>query len=204
MNDYNIEDIDTEIPMSNSINDLDNRNEFIPVDNNINLDEIINDQNILDNNFIRDTVENIESNNNNIPTINLVFKHYFNNILSKMYCKKNSNKIIVLLIRIIHILSLVFVLFGIFFPKKLLKYHILWCLHILILYDILDNRNYMNIIASYLNKNETKNEFIPIDIYVSKTFILIVMFISIFGLAYPEISIFNLTENIINKFKNLN
>ena len=198
------------IPMSSLISDLNDVN--IVEDNqvyenneateDINLDEIINNQTILDNNFINYIVENgnIE-NNDTSPSVHVIMKYYLNNMYRQVLPENCNYKYLVTLIRLIHICGILFMMVGCILPKKLLTYHILFCLKALILWDLLDDKCYMSVIIQNIAGYEKYNEFIPANIFTCKMCVLTVMFISIFGIAFPNLSLFNVITTILDYLK---
>ncbi len=200
------------IPMSSLISDLNDVNiinedenqtkEEYQTDEDINLDEIINNQIILDNNFINYVIENgnIET-NDDTPSVHIIMKYYLNNMYKQVLPDDCNNKYLVTLIRLIHMCGILFMMLGCMLPKKLLTYHIIFCLKALILWDLLDDRCYMSVIIQKIAGYEKYNEFIPANILTCKMCVLMVMFISIFGIAFPQLSLFSALTTIFDYLK---
>ena len=200
------------IPMSSLISDLNdvnivNEDQYqteveYQTDEDINLDEIINNQIILDNKFINYVIENgnIEK-NDDTPSVHIIMKYYLNNMYNQVLPNDCNNKYLVTLIRLIHICGILFMMLGCMLPKKLLTYHIIFCLKALILWDLLDDRCYMSVIIQKIAGYEKYNEFIPANIFTCKMSVLMVMFISIFGIAFPQLSLFSAITTILDYLK---
>lgn len=194
------------IPMSSLISDLNDVNiineEDYKEEIDINLDEIINNQVILDNHFINYVINNgnLEKPDDN-PSVHILMKYYLNNMKDQVFPKDCNNKYLITLIRIIHICGILFLMSGCMLPKSLLSYHIIFCLKSLILWDILDDRCYMSVIIQNIAGYDKYNEFIPANIFTCKMSVLAVMFISIFGIVFPDFSLFNALATIFDYLK---
>ena len=199
-----------DIPMSTSINNLDNLNEInkdknINLDNinldNINLDEIINNQTLLDNNFI-----NYLKNNSDLeysskdPSIHLIGFYYCKNMLNEIFPDCN-NKSLISIIRMIHMMGIIFISVGCFLPRKFLTYHILFCVHALIGWDIFDDKCYISLLVQKIRNIDNYIEFVPANMFICRCFILLTMLVSIIGIALPSLSLFNVLTTIFDYLK---
>ena len=187
------------IPLSSKINNLNNENEQkkelnIDIQEDIDLDEIFSKKTIYDNIFIKE-ISLILDNEETIPSLNNISNIYLKKMGNDIV-PKDCNSFLGYLIRFIQIIGLVILIFGIFLPNKLLKYHIILCILLLVLWDILDNKCFLSLILQKTSDLNTYPEFIPIDSNFSKKFSLVVMFISIFGLIVPRYSLYR----ILNEF----
>jgi len=195
------------IPMSTLIKDLNNSKlnnigEGIYPERDINLDEIIDNQNILDNKFISYLINNCNLDcSSDIPSINILIKYYLTFIYNGIFPQKCKNKKIIPIIRLIHIIGIIFLCIGCFFPQKILKYHIFFCLKTLILWDILDDKCYMSLLIKKIGDLKIYTRLIPINTSVCKGTVLSVMLISILGIITPEYSIFKIISSIIDYLK---
>jgi len=194
------------IPMSSLISDLNDVNivnkEIYEDEPDINLDDIINNQIILDNNFINFVINNAKLDKpDDKPSVHILMNYYLNDIRSQVFPKDCKNKYLITLIRLIHICGIIFLMCGCMLPKSLLPYHIIFCLKSLILWDILDDRCYMSVIIQNIAGYDKYNEFIPASIFTCKMCVLTVMFISIFGIAFPDFSLFNALATIFDYLK---
>ena len=191
------------IPMSTLINNLDNI-ENSNIDDNINLDEIIINQSLIDNNFIKYLNENsaLEYSSKD-PSIHLIGYYYMSRMYNEIFpnCR---NKSIITLIRFIHVIGIIFISIGCFLPKKFLTYHILFCIQTLICWDIFDDKCYMSMIIQKIKNKDKYDEFIPANMMTCKYVTLIAMSISIFGLAFPNFSLFVMISKAINYLKKFN
>jgi hypothetical protein len=184
------------IPLSSEINDLnDNYND-------IDLDEIISNQVLYDNYFIQDIMNNCDFHDKeSIPYFHNIIKIYSKNIYNNLYPKNCNNKIIVLITRVIHLLGIIYLLLGCLSPRKTLKYHVIFCIKTLILWEFFENKCYMSMfIQKISNLNKCPN-FFPEDIKFSKKLILCVMFISIIGIIVPDFSLYIIIYNIVDYLK---
>jgi len=201
------------IPLSSKINSLDNDSdssnldEFNNIDEtnldiNINLDEILSNQILYDNYFIQDVINDCNLNDKEaIPNIHTIAKIYGNKIYNNIFPKNGKNKFILLLIRLIHILGIIFILLGCFLPNKILKYHIIFCIKTLVLWEFLNDKCYLSLLLQKVSELNLYPNFIPEDISFCKNWILGVMFISIFSVIIPDFSLFKIISKIIYSLK---
>jgi hypothetical protein len=197
-----------QIPMSTLISDLNNINEIKeedfrdePLLSEDELDKIIDNQIVLDNNFVNYLNNNCNLNNiDDVPSVHIIMQYYLNKMKNEVFPDCN-NRYLITFIRFIHIIGIIFMMVGCTLPKTLLPYHIIFCLKSLILWDIFDEKCYMSLIIQKIAAFDNYHEFIPANIYICKICVLTVMFISIFGIAFPEISLFNLLSKLIDYLK---
>ena len=188
------------IPMSTLINNLENSNN----NENINLDTIIENQSIIDNKFIKYLNDNsaLEYSSKD-PSIHLIGYYYGRRMFNEIFpnCK---NKSIITFFRLIHILGIFFLTIGCFLPKKFSTYHILFCIHTLICWDIFDDKCYMSMLIQKVKNKNNYDEFIPANMMTCRYLILIVMTISIYNLALPKFSLFSIILKTFNYLKKFN
>lgn len=180
------------IPMSSSINELDNEN------NDINLDEILENQILYDHKFSKYLIDNklLENLNKNPELDNLYFFHF------KEFCNKLFiNSALVNILHIINIIVVLFLVIGFMLPGKFILYHIMLSMIILIMFDIMDDNNFLINKMSNENSNIT---LIPLSLRVSRIIFFTLMIISILGVSFPKYSIFNLINKLIMNLKKYN
>ncbi len=214
---YDIDNNNVDISMSNNVNELDidyikkdidyNKNDeninndgIEKFDENIDLDEIIYNQEISNNEFIKYISDN--SNLNNDPYISTIKSYFFKKNYYNIFKKSYNNKIIVIILRILHILEILYLLFGIFLPSKLLPIYIIFCIKHLIFWDIFDNKHYISILVEKLS-NTNYYDLFNENIYKLKILLLISIFVSIFGIVMPQHNLYRiiyLSINRLNKF----
>lgn len=191
------------IPLSSEINNLNDINNDLDLD--LDLDEIISNQVLYDNYFIQDITNDCKFNDkDSIPYFHNIIKIYLKNIYNNLYPKNCNNKFIVLIIRIIHLLGLIYLLFGCLSPRKILKYHVIFCIKTLILWEFFENKCYMSMLIQKISNLNKCPGFFPEDVDFSKKFILCVMFISIIGIIIPDFSLYKVIYNIIDYLKKYN
>ena len=139
-----IAEYNVDTSMSSSINELedvkvmndevidDNKIELF--DETINLDEIIENEEILNNKFIKYITK--ESNLRKDPYISTTNKYFIKKAYNIIFNKQYKNRIFVILLRLFHIIEILFIGFGLFLPSKFLSFYIIICLKHLILWDI--------------------------------------------------------------------
>lgn len=186
--------------MSTSINNLENSN----INENINLDTIIENQSIIDNNFIKYLNENsaLEYSSKD-PSIHLIGYYYGRRMINEIFPNCN-NKNIITFFRLIHIIGILFISIGCFLPKKFLKYHILFCIHTMICWDIFDNKCYMSMIIQKIKNKNNYDEFIPANMMTCRYVTLLSMIISIYGIIIPNFSLFSIILKTFNYLKKFN
>jgi hypothetical protein len=125
--------------------------------------------------------------------------HILINYFKKTF-KSNDNKLInliVILIRIIHIIGIIFLFLGFLLPAKSRDYHIIWCLKTLLLWYIFDGKCYLTMFINYIKDNDIYEEFLPMSQSITNFGVFFVLTASIAGLMYPEYSAFNLIKYFI-------
>ena len=197
-----------DIPMSTSINNLDNiENSKINdnnIINNINLDDIIENQTLMDNNFVRYLNDNSAFEySSKDPSVHLIGYYYCKQMINEIFpdCK---NSTIITMIRFIHMLGIIFIGIGCFLPRKFLTYHILFCIHALIGWDIFDDKCYITMVVQKIKSTNKYKDFVPANMMVCRAVLLLAMLASIIGIALPQLSLFNVLTTIFDYLKNFN
>ena len=197
-----------DIPMSTSINNLDNIENSKINDNNlinnINLDDIIENQTLMDNKFIRYLNDNSAFEySSKDPSVHLIGYYYGKGIVNEIFpdCK---NSTIITMIRFIHMLGIIFISIGCFLPRKFLTYHILFCIHALIGWDIFDDKCYITMVVQKIKSSNKYKDFVPANMMVCRAVLLLTMLASIIGIALPQLSLFNVLTTIFDYLKNFN
>lgn len=190
------------IPLSTQIKNLDDENitDITSIIDDIDIDEIIENTNIFDNTFY-DEFKNDFREIDSVPKIDNIIAFYFKYIRSQIIPKSCTNIFLTSIIRIFQIIGLLFIGFGFYLPKHLLKYHVIFCSITLILWEYLDNKCYASLIIQKISNLNNCPELLPINIEFSKNITLIFMFFSIFGIIIPQISFFKILFKIINNLK---
>jgi len=204
------------IPLSSDINNLKNnknvQNNEIYINNNIDLDndigndidldEILDNQIIYDNNFIKKILSNSNlKDKDSIPHFHNIVKIYLTKMKKDTFPRNCNNKFFTLLIRITHIIGIIYIIIGCLSPRKLLKYHIVFCIKTLILWEFLEDKCYMSILIQKISNLNKCPKFIPEDITFSKNIVLFTMFLSIIGIIIPNFSLYKIILNTINWLK---
>jgi hypothetical protein len=118
------------------------------------------------------------------------FKKWFN---IQFYNKNFLEKII----KIFHLLIIIFIIIGIFLPSKLLIYYLIFILIIFISWIFLDKC----LLTLLFEKDK---EFFPLSYNFRNGFILLVIFISLVGYFYPKYSLCNVTFTIFKYLEKYN
>ena len=180
------------IPMSSSINELDNN------ENEINLEEILENQILYDHKFSKYLIDNkLLEDLNKTPEIDKLYTFHLNEFCNQLLVNN-------ILGNFLHLLNLAIVFFlvvGFMLPSKFIIYHIMLSMIILIMFDITDDNNFL--INKFSNQNNNITLF-PISLYVSRLLFFILMIISVLGVSFPEYSIFNLINKLIMNLKKYN
>ena len=185
------------------VNEINEQNEQDNGLDNINLDEILSNQGLMDNKFVNYLKENSDLDGVKDPSVHIIASYYGKQMLNDVFpsCKNSS---IVTLIRFVHIVGITFIGMGYFLPRKFLPYHILFCMHALIGWDLLDDQCYMTMIIQKIKGESNYKEFIPADMIVCRAFILMGMLFSIIGIALPNLSLFNVLSTIFSYLRRYN
>lgn len=159
--------------------------------------DIISSQNLNDNKFILFLKENTNLNKDyKVPKINIIIKYYILHFYELLF-KNNSNKLTFLIFRLYQIFSILFVILGIVLPMKYIKYHILFCIKLLILSDLFNEYYVTKILKKLTNKNV---KTIPIDNKFVNNSILFFLIISLFNIIIPDYSLFKYLQKFTNYF----
>ena len=187
-------------------NSIDDQSEYIDFDNlkiddveldDIDIDKIINSEEEVDSNIDKDK---------NIPDIFQTMKKYLDNLTYEMYPHKRNcrNKLLIFIIRLVQLVCIIFIVLGFILPNKILKFHIILCLLTLITYDLFENKNAISLLVKNVGGYKKYHPLIPHTAKNIKSFILVVMIISIFGLIVPKYSIFSMINKLFVFFRKLN
>ena len=173
------------------------------------IENIIKEANISDNVIVEDVIENFEHNINHkndnikieekciIDEIGNTFKKIFYELLP--YKRDSKNKLITLFIRIFQFIIGFIVVFGIFLPSNILKYHIILIIILLILFEIFDNKSLLSVIVNKIGKNKKYHKLVNIKAKNYILLLIILMSISIFNLLIPKYSLFSFLKIYIEK-----
>lgn len=206
-----IAEYNVDTSMSSSINELedvkvmndevidDNKIELF--DETINLDEIIENEEILNNKFIKYITK--ESNLRKDPYISTTNKYFIKKAYNIIFNKQYKNRIFVILLRLFHIIEILFIGFGLFLPSKFLSFYIIICLKHLILWDIFDGRHYLSLIVEKISGFKYYDLFYE-NITLLKGILLLNIFISVIGIVLPKYGIFYQILSIFNFLKKYN
>ena len=159
--------------------------------------ELINFDNLdLDENDI----EKIINGDKEIPSFFDILKIYLDHITYEIYPhgRKCKNKFFIFLIRIVQLIAVFFVIFGFMLPSKLLKYHIICCVLLLITHELLNGKSLFSLLVEKVGNYQKYQKLIPLDSSDIKTFVLLIMFISIFGLIVPNYSVFSILYKLFS------
>ena len=143
----------------------------------------------------------------NIVELDQILYKYFSKSFRTFTSHDNSFiNFLVIILRLIHIVGILFLFFGFLLPSKFRDYHIIFTLKSILLWYIFDNKCYITILINLLkgNSEEDYEEFLPLS-YEATTFTaFLVLTISLYSLCYPDYSPFNLIKDLINYLDSLN
>ena len=108
-----------------------------------------------------------------------------------------ENRLIVLIINIIHIIGVLFIQLGILLPSNLIKYYILYIVFLFTTYNLLNNRCFMTVLSNYFGKRNYNALCIKMN--DAKTILYIYLIIGIFFYFYPNYSIYYFLKNTLFK-----
>ena len=180
------------IPISSSINELDNNNDEI------NLDEIIDNQVLYDHKFSKYLINNdLLKDFNKNPNLDELYYYHINEFCKQLF----TNSYIINFLEIFNIIIMIFLSIGFILPSKIILYHIMLSMIILIMYDIMDDNNFLINKFSNFKNNIT---LVPLSLKLSRFLLFNLMLISILSLSFPKYSIFNLINNLFINLKKYN
>lgn len=179
------------IPMSSSINELNKED--------IDLDEIIDNQVLYDHKFSKYLIENNLLNDfNKNPNIDEIYYYHIKEFCSQLL----SNNFLINSLQILNLIIILFLSIGFILPSKFVLYHIMLSMIVLIMYDIMDDNNFL--INKFSNKKCNNITLLPLSLKLSRIILFNLMIISILSLSFPEYSIFNLINNLFINLKKYN
>jgi len=100
-----------------------------------------------------------------------------------------ENRLIVLIINIIHIIGVFLIQIGILLPPYLIKYYILYIVFLFLSYVLLNNKCFMTVLSNYIGNRNYNSLCIKMN--EAKTILYIYLIVGIFFYFYPEYSIYN-------------
>ena len=106
-----------------------------------------------------------------------------------------ENRLIVLIINMIHIIGVIIIQIGILLPHNLIKYYILYIVFLFLSYVLSNNRCFMTILSNYIGNRNYNSLCIKMN--EAKTILYIYLIVGIFFYFYPEYSIYNNFMKII-------
>jgi hypothetical protein len=127
-----------------------------------------------------------------------------------------SDKILLFLVRMIHIIIIIFVLIGFVFPKNILIWHCLVSFITLYILDTSKDGSFINNLTYTILKRNNKNniysddellmgsKIVSFNKKTCKIIILVLMMLSLIGYIMPKYSVHSLLTNINNKLDKLN
>jgi len=180
------------IPMSSSINELNNN------DNEINLDEILENQILYDHKFSKYLIDNklLEDLNKN-PDLDKLYLFHLKEFCNKLFI----NNILGNFLHLINLTIIMFLVVGFMLPSKFIIYHIMLSMIILIMFDITDDNNFL---INKFSRIKNNTSLFPFSLKISRILLFNLMIISILGLSFPDYSIFNLINNLFMSLKKYN
>lgn len=179
------------IPMSSSVNELDSNNE-------INLDEILDNQKIYDHKFSKYLIDNkLLDNLSRDPGLDEIYYYHLKEFGEQIFINNFTGNIL----HILNIIIVFFLIIGFMFPNKFIMYHVILSMMTLIMWDIMDDKNFLVNKFSKIKNNVT---LFPLSLKVSRILLLNLMIISILGLSFPKYSVFNLMNNLFINLKKYN
>ena len=182
------------IPMSSSINEL----EIVNSNEDIDLDEIINNQILYDHKFSKYLIDNKLLDNLEIdPNLDDLYLYHIKKFCNEIFL----NNISVNILQIINLFLMIFLLIGFLFPKNIILYHIILSMITLIMYDIMNDNNFL---INKFSKEKNNTSLLPLSLKMSRILFFNLMLISIIGLAFPDYSIFNFINYLFINLKKYN
>lgn len=137
-----------------------------------------------------------------LPNIDDVIILYLSHI-KKLLLPINSGipKLGIFALRLVQMISILYILFGWLFPNDTLKYHISICIFTILSWEVFDDNSMISVIIEKLFNPHIYSNIIPTSITLCKYLVIFFMCISIYGLFEPTNSVFNILKRNINKFE---
>jgi len=180
------------IPMSSSINELDNETDEI------NLDEILDNQILYDHKFSKYLIDNkLLENLNRNPGLDEIYYYHLKEFCNQIFVNNIAGNFL----HLVNIGIIIFLMIGFMLPNKIVLYHIMLSMITLIMWDIMDDNNFLINKFSNLDNNVS---LVPLSLKLSRFVLFTLMIISILGVSFPDYSIFNLLNKLIINLKKYN
>lgn len=161
-----------------------------------------NIQYVIEDNLIDQIMEEENTRLQNLdilPNINDVIMLYLSHIKRLLLPKnKGIEKIGILILRLIQIISILYILLGWLFPNATLKYHIGLCIFTILSWEIFDDHSMISVIIEKIFNPHLYSDIVPISINTCKYATILLLCISIYGMYDQNNSIFNIVKNFIN------
>ena len=193
------------LTQDNEINHIKNTNNNIDLSeldiDEMTFDEIIDTQDLLSNDFIKYINTNLPLDKD--PDYSEIAPYYYKKSLKKFgLCNSKLKNVILILTRTFQLILYLWVMLGIFMPRKFLIAHVISCMTLIVTLEYTSNYGLINIFLTFLLNKKQNSDLIILDEspYVIKFIIMILMSISVFGILFPKYSIFSLLSYFINYF----
>jgi len=154
------------------------------------------------NEFIDTIVHNNDmSTAGSVPEVQHVMMLYAKNLYDRSTSDVSGwRKMLVIVMRLIHMFGIIFICSGWLLPSRLLIIHILFCLKTIILWKLLDGKCYMSMITNRMVGREY-SELIPMNIEICKSLVVVVLLMSVQGVLFPKQSYFKLFSTMVDFLK---
>lgn len=140
---------------------------------------------------------------NQVKCIEDIYNDYIENINYHMFFKKNLTTFDII-INIIHVIGVIYIFIGMFFPPFHLPFYLLYIIIILLCFILFKNKCFLtefistnSMDSSISEKNCTKSSLVKMkmnSIYINLTLLIIITLIGIF---LPDFSLYIFVKNII-------
>ena len=104
----------------------------------------------------------------------------------------------------IELLFVIIALVGFMLPNRLLKYHVITCILLMVFHELLNKKNIFSLVVKKVGDYDKYHQLIPMSSSHTKTITVLLMFLSIFGLIVPKLSVFSILNKIFIFLKKWN
>ena len=156
----------------------------------------------LENNFVKSIIENNDmSEKNSVPQVHQVGMLYAQNLENKLLPPEldPGEKLLVFIIRMVHMLGIGFLTIGWVLPRRYLIWHVLFCIKSLLMWEICDDKCYMSLIVTKLFGFKKYQDFVPANMQICKAMVIISLGLSVQSMLFPQNSYYNILKSFVDQ-----
>lgn len=158
-------------------------------------------ENITNNKFLKTIIDNNDlSDENSLPKMQHIVALYVAQLFKNLFPSDSNifKKIVMLLMFIIHIIAVAFLMLGWLSPRKILVFHVVFCVLTLISIKLGNGTSCVSNIMKNMFNIDNYDEVVSLDVDICRTIIIISMLLSIQGIVFKRYSYYSLILGLLN------